>query len=336
MTKKILVRAPNWLGDCVMSTPFLRALDGRYPGSEITVLCRPEQHDLFKTHPCVKNTLLLEKTAGLFDTVRSVRSGLYDRAYVLPPSFSSAFHLWAAGIPERVGYSTDMRGLLLTESLPYDERLHYVRRYLGLLGLQGSDIRQDSLHCPVGNDGLETVRDFLGKKGFVFSTPALIVSPGSNAPARRWYPDRYAKVIDSFSAKEWPTVLLLGAPGDKPIADAILRATRRPVIDLCGQTSILLAAHLLKQSQGLITNDSGLSHLAWAAGIPMVILVGAGNPRLTSPFGDQVRLLHHTEIPCVPCIRNVCDRPPEDEKACMDRIRTDEVIETARQLFGRK
>lgn len=330
---KIVVRAPNWLGDAVMCTPFLRRLIESRPGDEVHVLCRPLVREIFLPLPGLRGALTFQKGERLRDMVRRLRSEKFTAGYVLPPSFSSALLFFLAGIPERLGYATDFRRLLLTRAFSLDERFHYVRRYLGLLGEAGRDAGPGDLFYPKPLTVLQGARLFLSSRGIPFRAPALAVAPGSQAPARRWFPERYAELINGFSEEDWPTIFLLGAPGDSPMAKQVEDLSRRKVVNLCGETNLVVLGDLLKECAALVTNESGLMHVGWAVGVPTVVLAGPSEPRLTSPFGSQVRVLQHREVPCVPCVRNDCYRPAMEYKECMKKIGVEEVRIALRDLL---
>ncbi len=329
MTKRILVRAPNWLGDAVMATPFLRRLSIKFSDAKIDVLSKPGLAEIFKGAPGVGEVIPLNSAESPWALAQRLRSGAYETAYLLPSSFSSALSAWLAGIPIRIGYAGDFRSPLLTHAQKMDERFHYVRRYLGLLGEPGGQVKGEDLHVPRATQK-ETDAFLKGKE--TFGTGRLLaVAPGSRAPARRWFPDRFAEVINGLGS-EWSAVLLLGAPEDRPFTDAVAQLARRPTINLCGQTTVPLAASLLERSSVLLTNESGLMHVGWAVGTPLVVFAGPSNPRVTSPFGPQVRVLQTREVPCVPCVRNECYLSGESDKLCLKKITVEEVLTTIKTI----
>lgn len=309
-SERILVRAPNWLGDAVMSTPFLQRLVARHPGAEIDVLAKSSVLGVFTGLPGLRRSVALNTEAAR--PAALAKEG-YATAYVLPTSFSSAWQVFRAGIPRRIGYAGEFRSPLLTRALPLDERFHYVRRYLGLIGEEGREVRSADFHFPL-KEPAQPLPD----------GPLLAVAPGSRAPARRWFPERFAAVIDG--AKDWANVVLLGAPEDRPWAEAVAAKSKRPVLNLCGKTSLPELGGILKKCSALVTNESGLMHVAWAVGTPTVVIAGPSEPRCTSPFGAQVRVLQRRDIPCVPCVKNECYRLAADHLVCLKGISPREVL----------
>lgn len=331
MGKRILVRAPNWLGDAVMATPFFKRLGERFPHSPIDVLAKPGLVEIFQGAPGVSDVIPLRPTENLLALARKIRARTYETAYILPPSFSSALGCWLAGIPQRIGYAADFRSPLLTQARPLDERFHYVRRYLGLLGEPGASVKREDVFVPRASENELT--DFIQRQGGFEIERLLAVAPGSRAPARRWFPERFAEVIDHLDSRI-SSVLLLGAPEDRPFADQVARLSRRKTLNLCGQTTIPIAAALLGRANVLLTNESGLMHVGWAVGTPLVVLAGPSNVRITSPFGPRVRVLQTREVPCVPCVRNDCYRRGEENKLCLKMISVNEVIDTVKEMAG--
>jgi heptosyltransferase-2 len=333
MAKNILVRAPNWLGDAVMCTPFLRRLAASRPGDRVHVLCRPAQKEVFEGLPGLDGVLTFRQGEGAWALAGRLRRERYDEGYVLPPSFSSALLFALAGVPERIGHPTDWRGPLLTRRVPLDERWHYVRRYLSLLGDEGAEVGPADFHFPSATVITDKASFFLAKAALPpLRAPCLAVAPGSQAPARRWFPERFAELVDSLPEKDWPTVLLLGAPSDVVHAKEVEDLCRRPVVNLCGRTNLLVLGDLLKRCAALVTNESGLMHVAWAVGTPTVVVAGPSDTRLTSPFGARARVLQRREVPCVPCVKNECYRPADGYKECLKRIGVDEVREALGEM----
>jgi heptosyltransferase-2 len=329
MAERILVRAPNWLGDAVMATPFLKRLGEKNPGAVIDVLAKPGLTEIFQGAPGVSGVVPLPPGKNPLALARKIRSRTYDRAYLLPPSFSSALSVWLAGIPQRIGYATDFRSPLLTDARPLDERFHYVRRYLGLLGEPGAPVGTEDLHVPRSTE--KELDAFMQTKGGFGNGKTLAVAPGSRAPARRWFPERFAETINGLGT-EWESVLLMGAPEDRPIADAVARLTKRKTLNLCGETTLPLAAAILKRANALLTNESGLMHVGWAVGVPLVIAAGPSNPKITSPFGPQVQILQTREVPCVPCVRNECFLRGDAYKLCLKKITAQEAIDRLNEM----
>jgi heptosyltransferase-2 len=333
---KILVRAPNWLGDALMSGPFIRALRYRHPDAALHVAGPAGLGEILSIPGVVDRFFTVARSESPFALGRRLREDHYDAGYALPPSFSSALALWWARIPRRVGYAADGRSVLLTESLVLDERFHYVRRYLGLLGEAGRDVGPEDFYFPLSEEADEKAADLLRKSGVpepsLNNKTILALAPGSRAPARRWPAENFAALADRLDRNRYPAVILLGAPEDQPMADETVRRAARPAINLCGQTSLPVLGAVLRRCAALVTNESGLMHVGWAVGAPTVVLAGPSEPAATSPFGAKVRVLQRRDIPCVPCVKNVCYRPGKGYMECLRGISIEAVQEALEKL----
>jgi heptosyltransferase II len=332
--KKILVRAPNWLGDAVMCGPFLKRLAEKEPSAEIHVLARRPLAPLFERAPHAAAVVPFGPDEGFLALAARLRRTGYHAGYVLPPSFSSALLFALARVPERIGHAADFRGPILTLAVRLDERHHYVRRYLGLLGEAGREVGPGDFYFPRPDRKDDEAEAVFAAHGIPPDVPLLAMAPGSRAPARRWPAERFGRLLRALPEKDWPAVLLLGAAEDAA-AEAAAALGRRRVFNLCGRTGLIQLGDVLRRSAALVSNESGMMHVAWAVGTPTVVLAGPSEPRLTSPFGMRARVLQRREVPCVPCVRNECHRAGEGYMECLKRIEPEEVLEALRELTGR-
>ena len=311
---RILVRAPNWLGDCLMSTPFFFQLREREPAARISVLCRPEHAAIFRNHPAVNETIALSENIPL--------SGRFDIGYVLPTSFSSAWMFWKARIPTRIGHGAEWRSFLLTRTVPLDARFHYVRRYLSLLGCEGLPIRSLRFSFPLTEAGRKESEGL--KSRLKLRTPILAVAPGSRAPARRYAPERFAALADLYVRESGGSVVLVGSKEDEASAREVSSHAASSPVDLCGKLSLEGLGAILKESRLLLTNESGAMHAAWTLGIPSVVLAGPSDTALTAPWEGAASIIQHKELYCVPCVKNECPRSGKGYKECLGLISVEE------------
>ena len=328
--KRIAVRMPNWLGDAVMATPALRALHQLCPNASFSILIRENLAELFASCPFAEEVIPLPKVSGgskvsqVFGTAASLRKKKFDLAVCFPHSFSSALMFWLAGIPRRVGYSAEGRNMLLTQSLPYPPdglRPHRVRFYCQLGELVAGEKRTvPPLQVWPRLLGEEERRGLEKKVGGL--EHLMTVAPGSVGDAKRWFPSRYAEIVKLVSGKNL-RVVLVGAAHDRPSCDEVARLSGVSPVNLAGETSLSTLCLLFQKSRLFLGNDSGAGHLAAAAGVPVVILAGAGDPDEISPWTEKKTVLFK-KIFCSPCYRNVCHRK-DHPLECLDLIGTDEV-----------
>lgn len=328
---RILIRSVNWLGDAVLTLPTIRGLKKLYPGASLTVLAKPFLESLFSMVPEVDEVLRLE--GGRMSISRELRRRRFDLALILPNSFDSAFVPFLAGIPERVGYRTDGRGVLLTRAIdrePGFERRHQVYYYYSLLraiGTEAPDEPETTAPWIVPpEEGLTWADGFLRQGGYD-NGPLVGINPGATyGPAKCWFPERFVETANRLKT-QGTQVVFFGGPGEAGYVAEIARKAPGS-INAAGKTDLARLAALLKKCRVLLTNDTGPMHLSAAVGTPVVALFGSTNPVTTGPFGEGHRIIRHP-VECSPCLLRVCNRSME----CFRAIEVEEVLAaTSREL----
>jgi heptosyltransferase-2 len=320
---RVLVRAPNWVGDVVLSLPALRDVRRAFPEARLEVLARPWVADLYRA---VGEVDQVHESRGHARDAAQLRTDL-DLAILLPNSFASAFVVWQAGVPERWGYATDGRGLLLTRRCRVDEgvrgrsQVYYYRAMLDGLGLVTEGPPDASLRCPA--EWSARGAQILGDEG-----PWIGVNPGAFfGSAKRWLPERFAAVADIVARRSGANVVVVGGRAERPLGEAIAESVQAPVRVLCGETTLSELVGVLSRLRLLLTNDSGPMHVAAALGTPLVAVFGSTDWRETAPVGDRSRLVR-ADAACAPCLLREC---PIDHH-CMTRVDTDRVATEALEL----
>jgi heptosyltransferase II len=315
---RILIRASNWLGDCVISIPAVRAIKGGRPDAEVTVLAPEKMAALWRLVPEVDHVLSLGKKSiwGAPRLLRCHRT--FDVGVVFPNSFRAALELWLGGIPRRVGYPGHSRRWLLNQVVRPPPRLtgpplHQAEHYLHLARSLGvtAEPREIALTGPAGSNG---------------SRSKLGLCPGAEyGPAKRWLPDRFAEVAAKI-AGEW---VLFGTSKDEECGAQIAAALGERCRNLIGKTTLEELIAELRQCRLLLTNDTGTMHLATLLGIPVVAVFGSTEPRLTGPLGTGNRVVRH-QVECSPCFLREC---PLDFR-CMKAVSAEEVATVIRQIVN--
>jgi heptosyltransferase-2 len=335
---KILIVAPNWIGDAILSLPVIEASGRLWPNSEITVMARTGIAEIFAARGPTLGVLEyqrgdgIQRLAQLLKLGRGLRRHHFSLALLLPNSLSSALVVWLAGIPARVGYATDGRGWLLTHPLKSRRRqrgLHQADYYTHLLHSLGATriIRTPRLH--LSSQITNRSRELLSELGVDRSELLVGVHPGASyGEAKRWFPERFAAVLERLG-KPGRRFILLGGPGEEPLAEEISLKMRHPSINLVGRTTVVEAMGLISQCNLFLSNDSGLMHVAAALGIPQVALFGSTDPQKTAPLNERAVVIHPKEIDCSPCFKPSC---PSDLE-CMKAIGVDEVCAAAERLL---
>jgi lipopolysaccharide heptosyltransferase II len=315
---KILVRLPNWLGDMVMSTSFLRALQLAYPGAEIDVIVKKGLDSLLDFIPGINRRYVFSKEEwkglkGVFLFGRNIKKEKeYDLFFCLPDSFSSAVMAWATKAKKRIGFigekqsywkrakigfEGEFRSYLLTNSYLKFPSSHRVEQYVSLL---------QQFHP--GN--IEPQAVILEPRSTIVSR-RVIVNLNSEAISRRMPVPKGTALLNSL-VKEMPDAefVCIGSAKEKQHVDAILSGLDNPdkVINNAGQTRSLPALiQMIGSGAVMLTTDSGPAHIANALGVPVVVLFGAGNEKNTAPYnGEQRTVLRLGELRCEPCVKNTC------------------------------
>jgi heptosyltransferase-2 len=321
--RRLLVRAPNWVGDVVLSLPALRDLRRNFPGARMEVLARRTVADLYRAVPEVEAVRAFDAPGEASEAARG-----FDLAVILPNSFASAWQVFRARVPQRWGRATDGRGLLLTRrALPSPglggrSQVYYYRAMLAGLGLAVSASPDASLSCPTEWRSAGE-RLLGGGDGWVGLAPGA-----SFGPAKRWPPSRYAAVGDAL-ARHGFRVVLLGSPAEEALSSRVASGMLHSPLDLAGRTSLPELVGVLSGLRLLVTNDSGPMHLAAALGTPLVAVFGPTDERETAPGGDRARLLREP-VSCAPCLLREC---PIDHR-CMRRVGAERVATEALALLA--
>jgi len=335
----LLVRATNWLGDAVMTTPALAAVREGFPDARIVLLARPLVAELFRHHPDVDEVMAYERPGrheGILGRIRlagEVRRRRFDGALLLPNAFDAALIAFLGRIPERAGYPTDGRRILLTVPVPLTPAIlerHEVEYYLCLLdGLGIPRPVPAVLKLTVAEEEREAMATRLASLGIEPGAPIVTINPGATyGSAKRWYPDRFAAVAEALSVEWSARVVVVGSTAEAPLAGEIEAATRIPLVNFAGKTTVRELMALLSLSSFLVTNDSGPMHIGAALGVPLVAIFGPTDWRRTSPWSSLAKVVR-VEIDCSPCRRRVCDRGHE----CMLGVTPEMVVDAARQLL---
>jgi heptosyltransferase-2 len=335
----LLLRATNWLGDAVMTTPAVSALRGAYPRVRIVVLAKPIVAELFRHHPDVDEVMIYDRPGrhdgalGRWRMAGELRRRRFDAALLLQNAFDAAILAFLARIPERAGYATDGRRMLLTHPVRLTPDIlaqHEVEYYLRLLERLGIPRpASPSLRIAVTGDERVAMESRLERLGVPRGKPVLAINPGATfGSAKRWYPDRFAAVADALSAEWGAVTVLLGSPAEAPLAGEIEDAMGRRPVNLAGKTTVREMMALLSLSSFLVTNDSGPMHIGAALGVPLVAIFGPTNWRRTSPWTPRARIVR-VDVDCSPCMLRECNRGHE----CMLGVTAAMVVDAARDLL---
>ncbi len=247
-----------------------------------------------------------------------------DTAVLFPNSFRTAWNVWRAGVPERVGFSGQWRSLLLTQACQPRINManeHHRYYFLDLVEQMGISVHNPEVQLAVPEAEARAGQETIIAHGL---DPArtVCVAPGAQfGGAKRYLSSSYAEVLSDLSAQDWQ-LLLLGAQEEHSITNACLTNMRGKHWNAAGETSLSQALQLLAACRLLLCNDSGLMHVAAGMGKPVVAIFGATDPARTAPSGSNVRLLYHP-AECSPCLQRECNTPGQP---CMANVPPKEVL----------
>jgi heptosyltransferase-2 len=338
---KVLVRAPNWVGDAVMAIPALEAIRGKFADAEIAILARPAVADLYRDQPFANKIMEYDKSGrhkgwwGREKLVAELRGERFDLAILLQNALEAAWLVWRARIAGRAGYARDGRAALLTKpirvpregEIPRHESHYYLEliRRAGWIESRG-EIQGVRLRIPPA--AREAAEARLSGAGAREGAWRCAVAPGASyGVAKCWLAERFAALADRLISECGADVILFGTPNENEMAARISSAMKRKPISLVGETSIRDLAALFSACSIFIGNDSGAMHVAAAAGLPVIGIFGPTDPEGTAPVTPQFTLIREP-VSCSPCFLRNC---PVDHR-CMTRISVDSVLAAAQQV----
>jgi heptosyltransferase-2 len=320
--RRLVVRAPNWLGDSVMALPTLRSLRAGIPGARITVVGAWAElfadqgvADEFVAYP----RSLAERVA-LAPRIRAFRP---DLALLLPNSFEAALASRVWGAPLRVGFATDRRAWLLTHRLPRPApRPHQIDEYLELLralDLPPAETAPAWARVPSADDA--AVSRLLEEAGLAGGSQLVGLHLGAAFGSSKLWPVDHWALLAAELERAGLAPVLLGSRAELRVAAEVLKRCPARVPSLVGRDTPALLPRLLSRLSLLVSGDTGVAQLAAAVDLGVVTLFGPTDPRLTAPRGERVRVLMRP-VPCAPCFLRVC---PIDHP-CMRGIGVGEVL----------
>jgi heptosyltransferase II len=333
--RRLVVFAPNWLGDAVMALPAMRDVAAE-TGTPVAVAARRSVAPLFSLVPSVEETIVIERHSAI-DMLRlgaGLRTGGFDTALLLPNSFASALTATLAGIPNRWGYRTDGRGFLLTRAIDRPRAsLHQARYYQHLTETLGCPPGPLEPRIDVSHERRQAGARLLRGAGWDGSAPLVALAPGAAyGSAKKWPLDYYARLAQRLRADRVSVACVGSAADANWSADA---SRELGILNLVGRTDLPTLAGVLAQCRTLVSNDSGAMHLAAAIGISVTAVFGPTNERETSPLRggtdpaqQHIVVLSH-DVSCRPCMLREC---PIDH-ICMTGIDPDRVYNAVRETL---
>jgi heptosyltransferase-2 len=342
---RILIIAPNWIGDAVMSQPLLATLKLIYPQSQIDVLASPWVAPIYRA--CTEIHEVIEARLEHKQLQWSLRKQLakqlelnrYDACFVLPNSLKSALIPWLANIPLRIGYRGEMRFGLINLSLDNPSKTNrppMANHYLALCNVMDHPeaIDTNKPANPKLNISLVAKQSVSTKlqAAAIIDKSIYVLCPGAEyGVTKRWPTEHFATLAHQLTTNEPDAqVILLGSQGDHTLGESIRTQSNdgAKIHNWCGNTSLDEAIALIEMSKVLVSNDSGLMHIGAALKVPQVAIFGSSDPNHTPPLSDKAKVIY-LNLPCSPCHKREC---PLGHLKCLKDISPENVFEAIHNL----
>ncbi len=334
-SRKIVVRAPSWIGDSILALPAMDNLRRNFPESELWIVAQEWVKDLYSMAGRFEGLIPLPDQNSLKNLLRSarrLRTFNFDMGIMFTNSFGSALLFYLAKIPQRWGYKRDGRSLLLTKGVPvrnWENRHHQAHYYLGLISGLGLKNHTTELNLSLNQTEKARAKEWLKSMHIETNRPIVILNPGAfYGPAKRWPVFKYSELASLLQQENGAQILITGSVEDSLLADLIASGMNRKPHILAGRTSLSQLAAVISSADLFITNDSGPMHLANALKIPVVAIFGPTDPQRTGPYQSPY-ILFHKRAPCWPCSYREC---PFDHR-CMMNISAQEVFEACQEFL---
>jgi heptosyltransferase II len=335
---KILIVAPNWVGDALLAQPLFMRLRQRLPGAVIHALAPPWTGAVLSRMPEINEVIDAPFDHGKLHLRarwrlgRRLRGRGYDEAIVLPNSFKSALVPFFADIPLRVGYVGESRYGLLNIVHKLDEAKHglMAERYMQLAERPGEALPKLPARGSLMVDPANLVIT-LSRLGLDRRRSIVAFCPGAEyGPAKRWPAHHFAELARRLAA-HGHAVWLIGSKKERPLGEEIAQLAEGTAINLCGRTDLASAIDLLSVARVVVSNDSGLMHVAAALDKPVVALYGSSSPEHTPPMTERARIVKIAGLACSPCYEREC---PLGHFRCMNDLTPEMVAAEIAAITG--
>ncbi|MDO3387404.1 lipopolysaccharide heptosyltransferase II [Gilvimarinus sp. SDUM040013] len=339
--KRVLIVGPSWVGDMVMAQSLFKALRRHSPDMHIDVLAPAWSRPITERMPEVATSIDMPVGHGKvmlkarWRLARELAKSGYDQAIVLPNSLKSALVPAFAGIAVRTGWRGEWRYGLLNDIRTLDKEQFplMVDRFVAL-GAPSSAPSQLAAPWPSLSSDQSRLPSLLHRYNLRTDSPVLALCPGAEfGPAKRWPAIHYAALAQAQIEAGWQ-VWVFGSAKDAPVAQDIVahlpESSRAQVYSLAGETTLADAIDLLAASDAVVSNDSGLMHIAAALGRPLVAVYGSTSTAFTPPLGDKVKTVS-LSLSCQPCFARQC---PLTHQKCLVDLAPAQVIDAVRSLVS--
>lgn len=328
--RRYLIIGPSWIGDMVMAQSLFITLKQQHPDCLIDIIAPQWSLPILKRMPEVNEGIAINVAHGEFSFFQrrklglSLKSKKYTHAIVIPRSWKSALIPYFAGVPVRTGYKGEMRYGLLNDIRLLDRSVlkQTVQRYVAHAFPKNHETAPPVPFPKLQIDKKNQSR-LLAELGLKEDKEVLCMMPGAEyGPAKQWPLECYAKLAKVMIDVGWQ-VWVLGSDKDVAAGEKIISGLKKDAYNLCGKTQLVDTVDLLACAKSVVSNDSGLMHVAAAVGVEVNVIYGSSTPEYTPPLtSDDKRNIFYLALDCSPCFARVC---PLGHTDCLNNIKHEDV-----------
>tara|TARA_B100001123_G_scaffold449314_1_gene614160 strand:+ start:45642 stop:46697 length:1056 start_codon:yes stop_codon:yes gene_type:complete len=341
--RKILIRFPNWVGDIVMTLPALQALRTSMPDAHFVAMVRSEYFDFTRRIAAVDELIEAPSFSGKnrarnwWQCVKQLRRENIQGAILFSTSFESAFTVWAAGIPVRIGHSTDWRSALLTHRVSPDIVHHRSKGFCSLAETVGTVAHSEASPFLFQAAERQYVDQLFRQLGLNSEAAPIFVNPAAVKIARAWSSRRFEEMVDRIAREQGVPIFVHARHPFVPTEGW----PKNPEVHLIKDVTLVQLSELIGRCRLYVGNDSGPMHIAAALGIPSIGIYGPSHPDYTSPYevtgGSHLAISGFLE--CSPCRERFfeeCPEPPslDGRPPCLDRVSVETVVQHVRSVLS--
>ena len=347
--KKILVLRYRFIGDTILTVPFMRNLRRAEPDAYIAWVVAPGSSDIVQNIPYVDELIYWDPVTIHADSrgthktfgdkvrfIRDLRARHFDKVYVLKRSFGSALIAFLSGAAKRIGFATEGRSFLLTTPVPYRHDQHEVQNFLDVLRADGIPVTDDYLEAWLSDEEKLFTTDFLSQNGIGKTDLIVGIHPFAANQIRAWHEDNFIEVAQELQNRYGAKIIIFGGKRDTALGQYFKGNIFPAPIMAVGTTTLRQTMAILARCNLLLCNDSGIMHLGAAINTPLVALFGPQSPVKFGPWGKKCRVVYKG-FPCSPCRQKFfqeCKPSQRSKPECMEAITVQDVLFTIDKFEG--
>lgn len=328
--ERVLIVEVNWLGDVLFSTAAIRAIRKKHPGAYIAVLVVPRCKQVLLGNNYLDEVLTLDEEArhkgflGALRLIRDLKARRFSVCYFFKSSLTRTLWAFWAGIPRRVGFGRGLKGLFLTERVALPRKpIHRADTFYYLVAR--TPIPEGERHYDffVATEDQRFIEELFAKHGIDTKKKIVALHVGGNWEPKRWPKESFARLVDELTERYHAQVIITGSFLDHPLSQEIASLARNKPFIACGLTTLKQLGALFRNSDLVISADSGPLHIAMAVEARTIALFGPTSPELTGPLGKgEFSILRKKDLECIiPCYNLECRK-----NVCMSRIDVSDVL----------